>query len=162
MSVFQACGQQKKSYTIQKNKTVMEKIKSPKTDEEWKQILSPAQFNVLRKKGTEQAYTGIYDSFFKEGTYYCAACGARLFSSSAKYDSGCGWPAFFEPADSANMIYTRDFTFGMARTEVCCARCGGHLGHIFDDGPKPTGQRYCINSVSMQFRQKGEAPPELK
>jgi peptide-methionine (R)-S-oxide reductase len=127
-----------------------------KTDDEWKKELTPMQFNVLRLKGTERPFTGEYDEFFEEGDYYCAACGALLFHSSAKYNSGCGWPAFFEPADSANMIFKRDLSHGMVRTEVMCANCGSHLGHVFDDGPKPTGVRYCINSVSLVFKPSKE------
>lgn len=123
-----------------------------KSEEEWKQVLTPVQFSVLRQKGTERPFSGEYDEFFDEGDYYCAGCGALLFHSSAKYNSGCGWPAFFEPADSSNFIFKKDLSHGMVRTEVMCAHCGGHLGHVFDDGPRPTGVRYCINSVSMQFK----------
>jgi peptide-methionine (R)-S-oxide reductase len=156
-----ACGQQHQSSPMNNNNKSMEN-KSNKTNDDWRKLLTPVQFNVLREKGTERAFTGQYDDFFDDGTYYCAACGAKLFTSSAKYNSGCGWPAFFEPADSANMLFRKDLSYGMVRTEVLCARCGGHLGHIFDDGPKPTGQRYCINSVSLQFVKKGGKPPELR
>jgi peptide-methionine (R)-S-oxide reductase len=135
---------------------------SEKSVTDWKKILTPLQFSVLREKGTERAYTGVYDEFFKEGDYYCAGCGSLLFHSTAKYNSGCGWPAFFEPADSANMLFKKDLSHGMVRTEVMCAHCGGHLGHVFNDGPKPTGERYCINSVSMIFKPSAQKEEKVK
>ncbi len=146
---FSACSQVPESANTETkpNATTMNK-----SEDEWRKVLTPMQFNVLRQKGTERPYTGEYDEFFEEGDYTCAACGALLFHSSAKYNSGCGWPAFFEPADSANMLFKRDLSYGMIRTEVMCACCGGHLGHVFDDGPKPSGVRYCINSVSLIFK----------
>lgn len=125
-----------------------------KTDEEWKKLLTPVQFDILRLKGTERPFTGEYDTLFDPGTYYCAACGTELFTSKTKYNSGCGWPAFYEPATNKNIIEKRDLSHGMVRTEVMCAKCGGHLGHVFNDGPKPTGLRYCINSGALKFQPK--------
>jgi peptide-methionine (R)-S-oxide reductase len=147
-----ACAQ--KNYNNNLNeKTTMDTFEIKKTDDEWRKQLSPVQFNILREKGTERAYTGKYDDFFEEGTYYCAACGAELFTSKTKYNSGCGWPAFYEPSVNKNIVEKTDFSHGMSRTEVMCAKCGGHLGHVFNDGPKPTGLRYCINSESLKFVQ---------
>jgi peptide-methionine (R)-S-oxide reductase len=117
----------------------------------WKEKLTPEQYKVLREKGTEQAFTGEYDKLFDEGKYKCAGCGALLFTSDTKYDSGCGWPAFFD-ANKENIETKEDVGFGMKRIEVMCKKCGGHLGHVFDDGPKDKGgKRYCINSVSLKF-----------
>lgn len=121
------------------------------TEAQWKEKLTPEQYRVLRQKGTERAFTGIYDEFFEPGTYVCAACGAELFDSDTKYNSGCGWPAFYNFLDGAIEEHP-DNSFGMVRTEVACARCGGHLGHVFNDGPPPTGLRYCINSTSLLFQ----------
>ena len=126
-------------------------IKVKKTEEEWKKELTPEEYRILREKGTERAFTGKYDHFFEKGVYKCAACGNELFSSDKKYDSGCGWPAYWTPLAKDKIILKDDRSFGMTRTEVMCANCGGHLGHVFDDGPEPTGQRYCINSVSLEF-----------
>ncbi|HEX8926587.1 MAG TPA: peptide-methionine (R)-S-oxide reductase MsrB [Terriglobales bacterium] len=125
--------------------------KIEKSEAEWRKDLSPQQFHVLRQKGTERAFTGEYDHVFDPGMYRCAGCGAELFSSEAKYDSGCGWPAFFQPADPNAVEYHEDNSFGMRRVEVTCARCGGHLGHVFPDGPRPNGNRYCINSASLNL-----------
>ncbi len=129
----------------------MDTSKIKKSDDEWRKQLSPVQFHILREKGTELAYTGEYDKFYEDGIYYCAACGAELFSSKTKYNSGCGWPAFYETSQTKNIIEKTDFSYGMSRTEVMCAKCGGHLGHVFPDGPQPTGLRYCINSGSLKF-----------
>ena len=123
-----------------------------KTDEEWKKILSPEQYKVLRQKGTEVPFTGKYYKFEEKGTYICAACGEELFRSDTKFDAGCGWPSFADVLDSSKIVYAKDGSAGMMRTEITCAKCGGHLGHVFDDGPKPTGLRYCINSVSIDFK----------
>lgn len=125
-----------------------------RTDEEWEKILTPEQYRVLREKGTERAYTGEYWDHFEEGVYKCAGCGAELFSSDTKFDSHCGWPSYFSPLAGDRVIYREDKSYGMIRTEVLCAKCGGHLGHVFDDGPDPTGLRYCINSVSLIFEKR--------
>jgi len=122
-----------------------------KTDEEWRQELSPEQYEILRLKGTERPFTGKYVNVKDKGMYRCAACGADLFSSDTKFDSGTGWPSFTEPANLENVELHQDRSHGMVRTEVTCKRCGGHLGHVFDDGPGPTGQRYCINSCSLDL-----------
>jgi peptide-methionine (R)-S-oxide reductase len=122
-----------------------------KSDAEWKRELEPMSYEVLRKRVTEQAYTGKYWNSKEIGTYRCAGCGAVLFESATKFDSGCGWPSFFSPADNKRIEERVDRSHGMVRTEVVCARCGGHLGHVFNDGPNPTGLRYCINSASLKF-----------
>lgn len=128
--------------------------KIDKSDTDWKKILSPDQFRVLREKGTELAFTGKYYKHDKDGNYLCAGCGSLLFTSKEKYHSGSGWPSFYAPADNKNIVIRRDHSHGMVRDEVLCAKCGGHLGHVFDDGPRPTGLRYCINSVSLEFESK--------
>ncbi len=122
-----------------------------KTEEEWRSLLSPDQYVVLRQAGTERAWTGKLLQNKADGTYVCAGCGAKLFSSDAKFESGSGWPSFFRPEDEENIERHTDSSHGMVRTEVVCRRCGGHLGHVFDDGPNPTGLRYCINSASLDF-----------
>jgi peptide-methionine (R)-S-oxide reductase len=125
-----------------------------RTDEEWQKILTPEQFYVLRKKGTERPYTGKYDQHFEEGIYFCAGCGTELFKSETKFDAGCGWPSFYQPSSESTIKYEEDTSLMMRRTEVLCSKCGGHLGHVFNDGPNPTGLRYCINSVSLNFVKK--------
>jgi len=124
-----------------------------KTDAEWRAQLTPEQYRVLRAKGTEPPFSGEYDHSFDDGTYHCAGCGAPLFTSEAKYDSGCGWPAFYAPASSDALDEEVDTSHGMVRTEVLCAACGGHLGHVFPDGPRPTGLRYCINSAALKLEE---------
>ena len=129
--------------------------KIEKTDEEWKKTLTPEQYHVLREKGTERAFTGEYADTHDPGTYKCAACGNPLFSSDTKYESGSGWPSFYEPvAEGRGWRLRPTGKFGMSRTEVLCAKCGGHLGHVFPDGPEPTGERYCMNSAALKLEKK--------
>lgn len=149
-----ACaGQEKNSL----EKTGIMKENNPdkivKTEEEWKKDLSPEQFRILRQKGTELPFSGKFYKNKEKGMYVCAACGAELFSSESKYDSGCGWPSFFESLKD-KVDTAVDKSLGMTRIEITCHRCGSHLGHVFDDGPKPTGLRYCVNSLSLDFRKK--------
>jgi peptide-methionine (R)-S-oxide reductase len=128
--------------------------KIQKTDEEWRKLLTPEQFAVARKKGTEPAFTGKYWDLHDQGAYLCVCCGNELFSSDTKYDSGCGWPSFYAPLAEDKVAEEPDNSHGMRRTEVTCSRCGAHLGHVFEDGPRPTGLRYCMNSASLNFVKK--------
>ena len=129
------------------------KDKLKRSEEEWKCILSPKEYKILRQKGTEPAFTGKYVDNKKKGKYVCAGCGEELFKSDSKYDSGSGWPSFWEPVSKQSIEEKDDNSHGMRRTEILCSRCGGHLGHVFDDGPRPTGLRYCVNSASIKFKE---------
>ncbi|HLI48067.1 MAG TPA: peptide-methionine (R)-S-oxide reductase MsrB [Chthonomonas sp.] len=127
-----------------------------RSEEEWRKILTPEQYYVLRQAGTEPAFTGKYYKNHETGVYACAGCGEVLFTSDTKYESGSGWPSFWDAVDEQKLELLDDYSHGMHRIEVRCAKCGGHLGHLFDDGPRPTGKRYCINSASLQFHKKEE------
>lgn len=132
------------------------------TEEEWKKILPADVYQIARMKGTERPWTSKFESFKEVGTYYCAACGNPLFKSDTKFESGCGWPSFYDPISKGSIIYTPDHSHGMDRTEVQCGRCKAHLGHVFDDGPPPTGLRYCINGVILDFQKANEAAKNYK
>jgi len=153
--LFSGCSgiQEKETKVVTKNKVNM-KPKIKKSEEEWEEVLTPQQFHILRKKGTDLPGTGAYTYHFEQGMYKCAGCGAELFKSGTKYESHCGWPSFDDAIEGA-IIQQADYSHNMIRTEIICANCGGHLGHIFDDGPKETtGKRYCVNSTSIQFIKK--------
>ena len=159
--VFAGCQPYAASETTKASSTEAEKMtdKVVRTEEEWKKQLTPEQYYVLRQKGTERPYTNEYDHHFEPGVYSCAACGQELFASDTQFNSGCGWPAFYAAKAGDRVELTPDRSLGMVRTEVTCARCDSHLGHIFDDAPQtPTGQRYCINSVAMTFTPSPKAP----
>ena len=132
------------------------------TDEEWKKMLPQDVYNIARMKGTERPWTSKYENFYDKGTYYCAACGNPLFKSDTKFDAGCGWPSFYEPISKGSIIYTPDNTLGMNRTETQCGRCKAHLGHVFNDGPPPTGLRFCINGVVLDFAKAKEPEKNYK
>jgi len=145
----------KKNRAVIKGKEVI-KLKEEKNDNEWRKILTPDQYKVLREKGTERPFSGEYWDNFENGIYKCAGCGEILFNSNTKFDAGCGWPSFYEAVDKSKIIENDDYSLGIQRVEVICKKCGGHLGHVFPDGPKPTGMRYCINSLSLKFERKGK------
>ncbi len=147
-AVAPAAGAPAETPTVAMNTTIN------KSDEEWRKTLTPEQYRILRQKGTERAFTGKYWNTKDEGLYRCAGCGEVLFESDTKYDSGCGWPSFYAPASKTVIAETEDNSHFMQRIEVLCAKCGGHLGHVFEDGPQPTGLRYCINSASLNFEPK--------
>ena len=165
---LQQCSYSQSSSPNQKSKMETDKKSNPVysrtdtskvnlTEEEWKKILPAEIYGIARQKGTERAWTSKFEKFSEIGTYYCAACGNALFKSDTKFESGCGWPSFYEPISKGSIIYAPDNTYGMERTEVMCGRCKAHLGHVFDDGPPPTGLRYCINGVVLDFEKAKEA-----
>jgi len=151
-----SCSVKSQNDTNMASQTDNSEYKVKKSDEEWKEILTPVEFQILREKGTEYAFTGEYFKHKEKGTYVCAGCGNELFTSESKYDSGCGWPSFYEPLGNEKVGEAEDRSHGMVRTEIVCNNCGGHLGHVFPDGPKPTGLRYCVNSASLDFKKKDE------
>jgi peptide-methionine (R)-S-oxide reductase len=155
-TAFTACTGNGQENHQKPKSTMKAENKVEKTDEEWKNLLDPEQYRVLREKGTEYPFSGKYYKHKEKGIYVCAACGVELFRSDDKFDSGCGWPSFSEVVDSSKVNYIKDKSLGMIRTEITCASCGGHLGHVFDDGPAPTGLRYCINSVSLGFKENSK------
>ncbi len=147
---FQSCAQKGNS-SENKHSNTEHTFEVQKTEAEWKKQLGDQAFEVLRKSGTERAFTGQYNDFKEKGVFTCAGCNTPLFSSETKFESGTGWPSFYKPLTEENILDLEDNAYGMKRTEVVCATCGGHLGHVFEDGPKPTGLRYCLNSVSLGF-----------
>jgi peptide-methionine (R)-S-oxide reductase len=170
--LFSRCSSSQNN-TSNKNNNMNEKMKNPVysnkdttkltiAEEEWKKILPQDVYYIARMKGTERPWSSKLENFYETGTYYCAACGNALFKSDTKFESGCGWPSFYEPVSKTSIIYTPDNTHGMKRTEVQCGRCEAHLGHVFDDGPPPTGLRYCINGVVLDFEKAKEVGKNFK
>jgi peptide-methionine (R)-S-oxide reductase len=155
--LFTGCASTPNEEGIEMKNTKVE-FEISRSEAEWREILTPEQFIILRKKGTEQAFTGEYHNSKKEGLYVCAGCGNELFHSDAKFDSGTGWPSFWMPISEESVVTQSDNSLFMRRTEVLCSRCGGHLGHVFDDGPLPTGLRYCMNSLALDFAEGKENP----
>ncbi len=147
-----SCSKSKQTIYADEKEVKMDKIQ--KTKEEWKKELTPDVYYIMIDKGTERPFSGKYYNYKEKGVYVCAACGNELFSSDAKFESGTGWPSFYEAIEKGKIETKPDSTGGMIRTEVLCARCGGHLGHVFDDGPPPTGKRFCINSLSLDFKKE--------
>lgn len=165
-TILQGCySQESKNENIMEHKNennnpVYSKTNSDKvalSNDQWKEILSPEVYRIAREKGTERPWSSKYEAFDEVGTYYCAVCGNSLFRSDTKFESGCGWPSFYEPVTKGSIIYEADNSLGMARTEVMCGRCKSHLGHVFNDGPPPTGLRYCINGVVLDFEKAKKA-----
>jgi peptide-methionine (R)-S-oxide reductase len=158
--LFQQCYSQSgksKNITMDKNQTNPDTSLVNRTDEEWQKLLPADVYYVARQKGTERRFTSKFENSKEIGTYYCAVCGNPLFKSDTKFESGCGWPSFYEPVSKTSIIYLKDNSFGMERTEVECGRCKSHLGHVFEDGPPPTGLRYCINGVVLDFKKAQDA-----
>ncbi|WP_332734001.1 peptide-methionine (R)-S-oxide reductase MsrB [Flavihumibacter sp.] len=170
--VFQQCSfsqsspnKEKKTMDSTRNNPVYDRNATEKlnlSEEEWKKILPQEVYQIARQKGTERPWTSKFEDFKEVGTYYCAACGNALFKSDTKFDSGCGWPSFYQPISKTSIIYTPDNSHGMQRTEVTCGRCKSHLGHVFEDGPPPTGLRYCINGVILDFEKAKDAEKTYK
>lgn len=153
-AIFVGCQTQKNQPDSNTSNQEKMKFNVEKSEEEWKASLTPEQYYILREKGTERPNTGEYNLFFEDGTYHCAACGAALFKSDSKFESHCGWPSFDSAIRDSAIVEQVDTSHGMMRTEIMCGNCGGHLGHVFDDGPTKTGLRYCVNSISVGFEAK--------